>query len=121
MGDNYLKQQAGNFRRQRDIAMNDAELPSLFRRPDVITRTFHGIPDADRGFIVGETLWAKPERQNETLALVRDHQRIGVIEGDGAKALLAAWPDTEGPGIIPMTVQGVLDLSGVAELAVSQE
>jgi hypothetical protein len=120
MGDNYLKQQAGNFRRQRDVALEDVRLPRLFTRPDVVSRTFHGRPYGDEMFTPGERLFAMPDRDNEKITLMRDSHRVGVIEGDGAKALLSTWADGESPDVVLMRVKTVLGISGVAELVLSE-
>jgi hypothetical protein len=121
MGDNFLKQQTKNFRRQRDAAMEDAKAPTLFKRPDVIRRMFSAIPDGNQTFMEGERLWAMPDPHGHRIILVRDCQKIGHIEGDGAKILLDTWPSEESPDVIPMDVKEVLGLSGVAELVLAEK
>ncbi len=119
MGDNYLKRQAGDFRRKTDAAMEDLKWPTLFQRTDVVEHTFHARPDKDERFACGERLWAMPEPNTGCVMLLRGSHKVGLIDGDGASTILSGLR-THGSAIFPMDVRSVLDLSGVAELALPE-
>ena len=120
MGDNYLKQQAKNFRKRTDLAFDNLDTPTLFTRPDVVNRVFRAKPCGDEQFEVGETLWAIPDPNSHTVPVARGCYRLGVIDGDGASSLLALLPPNGAIDVLPMRVTRVLELSGVAELDVSE-
>ncbi len=118
MGDNYLKRQAKNFRKRRDLAFDNLATPPLFTRPDVVNRVFQAKPSGDEQFEVGETLWAIPDPNSHTVPVARGCYRLGVIDGDGASSLIGLFPPNGAIDVLPMRVTKVLELSGVAELDV---
>jgi hypothetical protein len=121
MGDNFLKRQAKNFRERRDQALEKAKRPLLFSRPDDVNQLFLGKPCPNERYTDGEKLWAILEPKVNQITLVRQHKKIGFIDGEGANILKGALTKNEGPGIIPMYVRRVLDLSQVAQLEIAEE
>jgi hypothetical protein len=121
MGDNFLRQQAKNFRKRKDLALEKANHPPLFKRPDDINRIFLGKPCSNESYTAGERLWAMIEPNDHTITLVRNHQKVGFVDGEGADVLKDALINKEGPSIIPMHVNCVFDLSHVAQLQLSEE
>ena len=121
MGDNFLKRQAKNFRKRRDQALENARRPLLFSRPDDVNRIFLGKLCPNEKYTDGEQLWAILEPKVNQITLVRQHQKVGFIDGEGAEILRDALTKNEGPGIIPMHVRRVLDLSQAAQLEIAEE
>ena len=121
MGDNFLRQQAKNFRKRKDLALEKASHPPLFRRPDDVTRIFLGKPCSNKEYTAGERLWAMLEPQDQTVALVRNHQKIGFVDGEGADVLKDALTNQDGPALVPMRVRRVLGLSQIAQLQLTEE
>lgn len=121
MGDNFLKRQAKNFRKRRDLALENARRPLLFSRPDDVDRIFLGKPCPNEEYTDGEQLWAILEPKTEQISLVRHHRKVGFIDGEGSDILKDVLTNHEGPAIIPMHVRRVLVLSQVAQLEITEE
>ena len=121
MGDNFLKKQAQNFRKRRDLALGDIKHSSLFQRPDVVNRIFHAKPCTNEKLAIGEELWAAPDPEHQRISLIRVHRKVAFIDGDGVAALMEAFSADNTPGLIPLRVIAVLRLSEVAQLQISEE
>ena len=121
MGDNFLKKQAKNFRKRRDLALGDIKHSSLFQRPDVVNRIFHAKPCTNEKLAIGEELWAAPDPEHQRISVIRAHRKVAFIDGDGVAALMEAFSADNTPGLIPLRVIAVLKLSEVAQLQISEE
>ena len=121
MGDNFLKRQAKNFRKRRDLAWDDMKHSSLFQRPGIVNRIFHAKPYTNEKLAVGEELWAAPDTEHQRISLIRAHRKVAFIDGDGVAALMEAFSADKTPGIIPLRVISVLRLSEAAQLQISEE
>lgn len=121
MGDNYFKGQAETYRRRRDLAMEGGGISGLFARSDIIESEFDGKPWRDREYVTGETLWAVPSASAGDVALMRGSEKVGFVDGDGARALLTACARDGVPEVIPVVVGDVNALSGVAQLRLPKE
>jgi len=121
MGDNFLRQQAKNFRKGRDLAMADIEMPRLFARPEHISTVYAAKPCEGEGYEEGESLLALLGHESDTIGLCRGHTRIGYIEGDGAKVLARALRKPDSPGAAMMRVSSVGELSGAAKIELVEQ
>ena len=121
MGDNFLKQQAKNFRKRRDLTSNVLKLPALFARPDALKQVFDAPPCREETYTIGETLLAMPGTRHNRVEIVRDHRAVGFVGGEGAEVLLGALPAPGSPGVLPMHVTKVRQLSGVAQLELVED
>jgi hypothetical protein len=117
MGDRWRKAQVGNFRKRCDLAMREVSERHLIIRPDVMTTIFTLKPDVNRGYVVGENVLAMMA-DDRSVAIVRGHERIGTVDGDGADKLRDVLSAIEGPGVAQLRVLDVGALSGVATAAV---
>src|SRR5690606_40798962 len=52
----FLKRQARNFKKGRDLATAELKEPTLYDRPEVINTVYTAIPSHECQFINGETL-----------------------------------------------------------------
>lgn len=116
MGDNFLRQQGRNFRKRRDLGLSYNNISSLFVRPEQFQSIYKGKPLKNQAYVEGECLTAMLDNTNESVSLVRENRRIGIIDGDSARALAAILVNPESPGIIPVRVRNIASISGVAEI-----
>ena len=118
MGDLFRKQQAKNFQKGRDRALEEAGRPRLFQRPDIVRTVFTIQPLDGVALIAGERLFALTEDSAGPVFAVRDHQKVGILDGDGALILREALIASEGPGIAVLQITTVFELSGSASAEV---
>lgn len=121
MGDNFLKKQAKNFRKRRDLALDYMKQSSLFQRPDVVNRIFYAKPCTNEKLAIGEELWAAPDPEHQRISVIRTYRKVAFIDGDGVAALMDAFSVVNAPELIPLRVIDVLRLSEVAQLQISEE
>lgn len=121
MGDNFLRQQVENFRRGRDQAMRECESSTLFVRPGVMKTLFSASPCRGKSFVVGESLLAVAVNGSGLIAVMRGCERIGEIDGDSATVIRQSLCDPSSPGIAPMQVVEVAELSGVAKVEIRED
>jgi len=112
MGDNFLKQQAENFRKRRDLGMEELHAPKLFTRPEVFEREFAISPDQGEHLTAGETLMVAADTSAGCVAIARRSRRVGTVHGEGALVLMDALADEDTPGIALLEVFDVSELSG---------
>ena len=121
MGDNFLRQQAKNFRKGRDLAMVEMEMPRLFGRPEHISTVYAAKPCDGERYQEGESLLALPGHETDKVGLCRGHTTIGYIDGDGAKVLARALRRPDSPGAAMMRVSSVGELSGTAKVELVEQ
>lgn len=121
MGDNFLRQQAKNFRKRRDLAIKEMDIPSLFKRPEIVDTIYKAKPCENENLKCGEALYAMPGKNMERVSLVRCGRKVGYLEGDSAKALVNTLCDSSTPGIIPVRIINVANLSGIAEAQITAD
>ena len=114
MGDLFRKQQAKNFKKGRDRAMEEVERPRLFERPELVRTIFTLLPADGVALSEGERLLALTEDRASPVFAVRGHEKVGVVDGEGAEVLRQAIASPEGPGIAELRVTSVSELSGTA-------
>ena len=120
MGDNFLRQQVKNFKRGRDLAMQECASPTLFERPDVVRTLFTVTPCNGLPFEVGESLLAVAANGSHKIAVMRGYERVGAIEGDSARALLEADCDLPSLGVAEVRVVEISGLSGIAKVEIKE-
>ncbi|MBI3468895.1 MAG: hypothetical protein HY000_38310 [Planctomycetes bacterium] len=121
MGDNFLKRQVRNFQKGRDLATAEMSEPTLFTRPEVVNTVYTARPGENCQFSNGEILFVVASENGRSAVLARGHQSVGQIEGDGAKALLAALNDTGAAGVAQVRITEVSGLSGVAKAVIAKD
>jgi len=114
MGDMFRKQQAKNFRKKRDRAMEEAGRPRLFSRPEVIRTVFTLIPKDGVALHDNERCFALTEDSAGPVYAVRGHEKIAIVDGDGAEVLRQAIASPDGPGIAELRITSVSEISGTA-------
>lgn len=119
MGDNVLEGQVKSSRKRRDLAMADMESPSLLNRPEVVRRLFTVRPMDGVTLETGETLLAIRTDGDLDIGVARDYRRIGIIDGEGARALGQALAETS--GIATLVVREVSDITGFAKAEITQD
>lgn len=115
MGDNFLKRQARNFKKGRDLATAELSEPTLFPRSEVLSTVYTARPSENCQFSNGETLYVVASNDGQSAVLARGHQTVGRIDGDGAKNLLAALNESAATGIAEVRITEVSGLSGIAK------
>ena len=118
MGDNFLKRQARNFKKGRELATAKLNEPTLFTRPEVLNTVYTASPGDDCKFDSGETLFVIASEDGQRAVLARGHKTVGCIEGDGAKSLLAALNRPGDAGAAQVRITEVSGLSGIAKAVV---
>jgi hypothetical protein len=119
MGDRFKRQQAKNFEKGRDRALEEAGRPKLFQRSEVVRTIYTLLPiDGNTGLKEGDHLLALTEESGGPVFAVRGHEKVGVVEGDGAEALRQAVTASNGPRIAELLVTSVSELSGAASAEV---
>jgi hypothetical protein len=121
MGDNFLKRQAQNFKKGRELATGEMSQPMLFSRPEIVTTTYSAVPAEQCQLQSGEVLSAIASDDGSQVMLARGHKSIGRIEGDGAKSLLGALGDRATGGIAQVQITEVSSLSGVGKAVIVSE
>jgi hypothetical protein len=119
MGDRFKRQQAKNFQKGRDRAREEAGRPKLFERSEVVRTVFTLVPI--NGKVApreGEHLLALTEETGGPVFAVRGHEKICVVEGDGAEALRQEVTASDGPRIAELLITSVSELSGAASAEV---
>ena len=118
MGDNLLEGQVKNSRKRRDRAMAEMQSPSLLYRPELVRQIFTVKP-VDGAFLEeGEVLLAVRTGGGASIDVTRDYDRIGVVEGEGARVLEKALIDT---GVARLKISEVLSLSGAGRAEIVME
>jgi hypothetical protein len=118
MGDNFLKRQAQNFKKGRELATGDMSQPTLLSRPEIVTTTYSAVPGAQCQLQSGEVLTAFASDDGSQVALARGHKNVGRIEGDGAKSLLGALSERATGGITQVQITEVSGLSGIGKAVI---
>lgn len=111
MGDNFLRQQAGNFTKKRDKAILELDTPKLFRRSEVVDTIYTVLPVAGEELSLGYHLVLLQSNQTECVSVVRGNKQIGTISGPGGKILAAALHDVETAGTAEIQITDVAPLS----------
>lgn len=114
MGDNFLKQQARNFKKGRDKALDKLSKPTLFTTPETLGKTYPMFEVNGQSFTTDEVLIALPSKTQGRIEFVRGTCHVGFSEGETAAPLLAA---TGGVGVY-VKVESKNDLSGVAQVRI---
>lgn len=114
MGDRFRKAQAENFKKGRDRALREASEPRLIDRPDVVKAIYQIQLDAGKECRTGERLKVICQNPDGPVLVSRDHQRIGIIEGEGGKALKKALVEPLCSGIAELCVLSTSEISGDA-------
>jgi hypothetical protein len=118
MGDNLLEGQVKNSRKRRDRAMTEMQLPSLLYRPELVRQVFTVKPVGDEEFREGEILLAVPTDDEPRIGVIREYNRIGIIDGEGAIVLGQALADT---GVAKLKIEKVLTLSGQGQAVIFKD
>lgn len=120
MGDRFRKAQIENQKRGRAKADREAREPRLIERPEVTKTIYHIQPDDGKEFVVGETVRVLLPDANGPVVAARQHERIGVVEGDGGNGLKPALADPNGPGIADLRIVSIESITheAVAEMIV---
>lgn len=121
MGDNFLKGQARNFTKGRDLANAESKEPTLFPRPEFVNVVYTAFPGPGCNFSDGETLFVIASEDGESAVLARGHQSVGRIEGDGAKSLLAALNEPGAAGIAQLRIGEVSGVTGAAKAVILKD
>src|SRR5688500_13317131 len=74
MGDNFLKRQAQNFKKGRELATGEMNQPTLFSRPEIITTTYSAVPVEQCQLQTGEVLTAFASEDGNQVTLARGHR-----------------------------------------------
>jgi hypothetical protein len=115
MGENYLHEQVENAKKRRDRTRDDLENPRLLTRPDVVDVVYDVIPAGNGQLVEGETLVAVASRSGVTVDVLRGQNKVGAIEGDGAKKLHTEMAKPEHGGSLPIHISNVSKVSGGAD------
>lgn len=118
MGDNFLKRQAQNFKKGRELATGEMSQPTLFARPEIVTTTYSAVPGEQCQLQSGEILTALASDDGNQVTLARGHTNIGRIEGDGATSLLGALSERGTGGITQIQITEVSGLSGIGKAVI---
>jgi len=118
MGDNLLEGQVKNSRKRRDRAMTEMQLPSLLIRPELVRQVFTVKPVDGAVFEEGEVLLAVRTGGGAHIDVTRDYDRIGVVEGEGARVLTQSLMDI---GVARLRIGEVLGLSGAGKAEIVKE
>jgi hypothetical protein len=121
MGDNFLKQQARNFKKGRDLAAAELGEPSLFERDEILQTVYTAVPSENCTLVAGETLTVVASDDGQTADLARGHQRVGRVEGDAARSLLRVLTQNESAGIARVFITEVSGISGAAAAVVNKD
>lgn len=121
MGENYLRQQAGNFRKRGDLALADADAPMLFERPEILVSLYTVEPNEGEAIAVGEQLYVVLDLDQPRLAVCRNHERIARLSVSSEAALRQALGAKCGAGVVPIQVLEVAPVSGVGKAAIARE
>lgn len=116
MGDNYLRAQAGNFRKQRDLAFQELSTPGLPFRPDITKQVYTAKPYPEQAFEMGESLVAVLEQGDAWFSLLRGNLRIGFVDGESAAALIQDLFAVSYSTIGQVEVIEIAPISGVAKI-----
>lgn len=115
MGDLFRKQQVKNFKKGRDLALEELAKPRLIERPDVVHRIFTIEPLDGANCNIGELLLALTENADGPIFAVRGYEKVGVIGGEGATILRQVMTTGNQPYVAQIRITNVSDLSGCAD------
>jgi len=121
MGENYLRQQAGNFRKRSDLALAEADAPMLFERPEILVTLYTVEPNAGEAIEVGEQLYVVLDLDQPRLPVCRNHEKIAHLGISSEAALRQALDAEYGSGVVPIRVVEVAPVSGVGKAAIGTE
>jgi len=121
MGDNFLKRQAENFKKGRDLAIDDLSQPTLWNRPEFVQTIFTAVPGKECQLRSGEVLTVYASEDGNTATLARGHRSVGHIGEDGAKLLLGALSEKGSGGIAQVQVTEVSGLSGFGKAVIVED
>ncbi len=115
MGDNFLRQQVHNAKRRRDRAASDLKNSGLFISPELVHTTYPVTPHNGHEFAVGDLIYGVASRNGQHINVTDGQRKLGISEGDSAKALRDELSKPGGLTAIRMRVCEVGVLSGVAQ------
>ena len=118
MGDNFLKRQAENFKKGRDLAIGELGQPTLWSQPEVVQTVFTAIPGQNCKLESGEVLTVYPSADATSVSLVRGHRIVGRIGGDAGISLLGVLNKPGTGGMAHVKVTDVSGLSGVGKAVI---
>lgn len=121
MGDNFLKRQTENFKKGRDLAIDELSRPTLWNQPEFVQTIFTAFPGENCQLESGEILTVYPSDDGATATLARGHRSVGHIGGDGGKSLLGALNQTGTGGMAQIKVTEVSGLSGVGKAVIVKD
>ena len=123
MGEDYLRQQAGNIKKRGDLAVTELGDPLLFQRPEVLNTLYTVEPDQSESLQLGEYLYAVRDSNQRSVAVLRNHKKVAHIGGASAQALMDLLNDQQFGGIVVLRIARVGHLSGIgsAEIVRSVE
>ena len=121
MGDNFLRQQAKNFKKRRDLAVVEAGEPALFERGETVSIRYTAHPKGGQDFRGGERVYVVYTPDREQLAVVRGHKEIGSVAGPSAQVLKSALADPTQTGVAQGRVVSVAPMSGTAQIQLIAE
>jgi hypothetical protein len=121
MGDNFLKRQAQNFKKGRELASDEISQPTLFSRPEIVTTTYSAVPAEQCQLQSGEVLTAFASEDGSQVTLARGHKIVGCVVGDGAKSLLGALGERSAGGIARVQITEVSGLSGIGKAVIVRD
>lgn len=116
MGDPHRKQQVRNARKRKEITLRDISQPRLPGVPVIGSIRYTLTPKAESGYVPGEKLIVMADENS--LRVVRAHECIGSVDGDGAAALREMLCASN--CVAEVQVTDVSELSGIAHAEVLQ-
>lgn len=112
MGENVLQSQVEAFKKGMDKAMSELLRKDMFVMKEVFEEEFVAEPFENYAVRESDGLIGYCSSDTNEIHLVKGHITVGKIVGDGAKAISKAISASGLPGIIPLTVSHVSQISG---------
>ena len=118
MGDNFLKRQVENFKKGRDLAMNELDQLQLFNRPEVNRTVYTVIPRENCHLQKDEVLTVFASADGSSATLSRGHRKVGEVVGDGAQSLAHVLGERGTGGIANLQITEVSGISRVGRAVI---
>jgi hypothetical protein len=120
MGENILQEQVKQFQKGRDRSLEQLAEPTLFERAEVVATIFTAQPTDDAPLRAGEVLQGHASADGKTVVLAQGHRSVGVVNGDGAKSLLAGLRAPGCSGMVQVEVTDVSSISGFFKVTLKE-
>ena len=118
MGENVLLGQVKSFKKGADRSLEQMSAPRLFDRTELVATTYTARPTNGSDNQPGQTLLGHVSADGKRINLAEGHRIVATIEGDGARALIDALREPDSPGVTPMEVIEVSQISGFLKTTV---